>query len=198
MCAIVLGLGGKPKVIGRALHVGEYVKSGKQKAKIEIELKNPEKKNYIVTRMFTSEGNTTWMLNGKTVSVKEVEAMTKSLNIQVDNLCQFLPQDKVQDFSKMNQQELLENTEKSVGNPILLEYHLTLKDHRKRLVTLREKITNKTSLLDRQKQKYERLNEIVGGIKERTAIKRKMNHLKQKKAWLLYDQGRQELISVSL
>jgi uncharacterized protein (UPF0179 family) len=40
------------------------------------------------------------------------------LNIQVDNLCQFLPQDKVADFSKMNPQLLLENTEKCVGKII--------------------------------------------------------------------------------
>ena len=48
--------------------------------------------------------------------------MVGRLNIQVGNLCQFLPQDKVADFAKMNQQELLENTEKAVsvsGNCII-------------------------------------------------------------------------------
>lgn len=39
----------------------------------------------------------------------------KKLNIQVNNLCQFLPQDRVADFSKMNPQQLLESTEKCVG-----------------------------------------------------------------------------------
>lgn len=195
VCAIVLGLGGKPKVIGRALHVGEYVKSGRKKAQIEIELNNPGKKNHVITRTFTSDGHSTWMLNGTGVSLKEVEALTKSLNIQVDNLCQFLPQDKVQDFSKMNPQELLENTEKSVGDPILLEYHVKLKDYRKRHVSLQEQITNKSNLLERQTQKYDRLKEIVGGIKEKTAIKKKILCLKQKKAWLLYDESRAELIN---
>ncbi|XP_046478425.1 structural maintenance of chromosomes protein 5 isoform X1 [Neodiprion pinetum] len=194
VCAIVLGLGGKPKVIGRALHVGEYVKSGRQKGKIEIELKNPGKKNHTVTRTITSDGHTQWMLNGKHVSLKEVEQLTKSLNIQVDNLCQFLPQDKVQDFSKMNPQELLENTERSVGDPILLEYHTKLKEHRKRHIDLQEQLINKGNLLERQTQKYDRLKEIVGGIKERTAIKTKILNLKQKKAWLQYDQGRQQLM----
>ena len=44
-----------------------------------------------------------------------MEATVSNLNIQVGNLCQFLPQDKVADFAKMSQQELLENTEKAVG-----------------------------------------------------------------------------------
>ena len=39
----------------------------------------------------------------------------KKLNIQVGNLCQFLPQDRVADFARMSQQELLENTEKAVS-----------------------------------------------------------------------------------
>ena len=41
--------------------------------------------------------------------------MAARLNIQVGNLCQFLPQEKVADFAKMTQQELLENTEKAVS-----------------------------------------------------------------------------------
>ena len=45
----------------------------------------------------------------------KVEEMVNRLNIQVSNLCQFLPQDKVADFAKMTSQELLVNTEKAVS-----------------------------------------------------------------------------------
>ena len=44
----------------------------------------------------------------------QVEELVAGLNIQVGNLCQFLPQEKVADFAKMTQEELLENTEKAV------------------------------------------------------------------------------------
>ena len=44
----------------------------------------------------------------------KVEDLVNSLNIQVGNLCQFLPQEKVSEFARMNPQELLENTEKAV------------------------------------------------------------------------------------
>jgi hypothetical protein len=33
-------------------------------------------------------------------------------NVQLDNLCQFLPQDKVVEFARLNPQQLLEETEK--------------------------------------------------------------------------------------
>jgi chromosome segregation ATPase len=51
--------------------------------------------------------------------ILQIEDLTSKLNIQVDNLCQFLPQDRVADFSKMNPQLLLENTEKCIGKTIV-------------------------------------------------------------------------------
>jgi chromosome segregation ATPase len=50
-----------------------------------------------------------------TLPFHQIEEFTASLNIQINNLCQFLPQDKVADFAKMTQQELLENTERAVS-----------------------------------------------------------------------------------
>ena len=50
------------------------------------------------------------------VSLSQVEETVAALNIQVGNLCQFLPQDKVADFAKMTQQQLLESTEKAVSD----------------------------------------------------------------------------------
>jgi len=44
----------------------------------------------------------------------QVEQLVAHLGIQVGNLCQFLPQEKVTDFARMSPQELLENTEKAV------------------------------------------------------------------------------------
>lgn len=41
--------------------------------------------------------------------------MIDKLNIQINNLCMILPQDRVQDFTKMNKKQLLEHTQKSVG-----------------------------------------------------------------------------------
>lgn len=45
----------------------------------------------------------------------QINEIRKEYNIQIDNLCTFLPQEKVQDFAKLNPQQLLEHTEKTVG-----------------------------------------------------------------------------------
>jgi len=52
--------------------------------------------------------------------VLQVEQLVANLGIQVGNLCQFLPQEKVTDFARMTPQELLENTEKAVRIPDLI------------------------------------------------------------------------------
>ncbi|XP_012059137.1 PREDICTED: structural maintenance of chromosomes protein 5 [Atta cephalotes] len=194
VAAIVLGLGGKPNIIGRALHIGEYVKYGRDSAKIEIHLKNGFKQDSIITRTFTKEGKSIWMINGNQANIKNIQEFTSKLNIQVNNLCQFLPQDKVQDFSKMDAQALLENTERSVGDPKLLEYHLKLKDQRVNFKKLEVDITNTKRLLESKTQRRDGLQQTVATIKEKKLIKKKIVTLKQKKAWMLYDQMRRKLV----
>lgn len=46
--------------------------------------------------------------------MKRYVEFVAQFNIQINNLCQFLPQDRVQDFAKMNSQEILNNTQSSV------------------------------------------------------------------------------------
>ncbi len=66
-------------------------------------------------------GKSTWRLNGKVTTQKIVDQLMSELRIQVGNLCQFLPQDKVHQFSKMNAKELLNKTVEAVGEPKLVE-----------------------------------------------------------------------------
>jgi hypothetical protein len=41
--------------------------------------------------------------------------IVESFNIKVHNLCQFLPQDRLEDFSKLDSKGLLLNTLQSIG-----------------------------------------------------------------------------------
>jgi hypothetical protein len=63
---------------------------------------------------------------GRVKTQKEVEKQVAELNIQLDNLCQFLPQEKVVEFSKMNPHELLLNTERAIGDAQLARMHSKL------------------------------------------------------------------------
>uniref|UniRef100_A0A3Q0QUY7 Structural maintenance of chromosomes protein 5 n=1 Tax=Amphilophus citrinellus TaxID=61819 RepID=A0A3Q0QUY7_AMPCI len=130
VCAICLCLAGKTAVLGRGDKVGLYVKRGCKKGHIEIELKK-KGGNLVIFREIHAENNQSlWMLNDRQCTQKMVEEEVKTLHIQVSNLCQFLPQEKVGEFAKMSKIELLEATEKSVGPPEMYEYHCELKNFR--------------------------------------------------------------------
>lgn len=69
------------------------------------------------------ERHSQWKIDGEAVKLKDVAKLAFSLNIQTDNLCQFLPQDKVHDFSKMSPKELLKKTVEAIGDQELKEDH---------------------------------------------------------------------------
>ena len=54
--------------------------------------------------------------SGASLLFIQIKELMKKLHIQVDNLCQFLPQEKVAEFTNMSKCDLLENTEKCVGH----------------------------------------------------------------------------------
>lgn len=58
-----------------------------------------------------------WSLNNKPAKQADVKALVASLSIDVDNLCSFMPQDKVGNFSRCTPKEMLSQTLKAVHNP---------------------------------------------------------------------------------
>uniref|UniRef100_A0A671KMY8 Structural maintenance of chromosomes protein 5 n=1 Tax=Sinocyclocheilus anshuiensis TaxID=1608454 RepID=A0A671KMY8_9TELE len=196
VCAICLGLAGKTAVLGRGDKVGLYVKRGCSKGSVEIELYRASG-NLIITREIQVENNqSTWMLNKKHSSQRAVEEAVKELHIQVGNLCQFLPQEKVGEFAKMSKIELLEATEKSVGPPEMYEFHCELKTFRSKERDLENVCKEKANFLEKARQRNERNKLDV----ERYYMKKRhldrIQMLEKKKPWVEYETARKELEGV--
>lgn len=97
VAAIVLGLGGTPKLLSRSLSIGEYVKNGKEEAIIEIQIYVNEEHEVIkFGRQFDTDGGNQFYLNDREISHRKLLKEVEVFHIQIDNLCQFLPQDRVQ------------------------------------------------------------------------------------------------------
>uniref|UniRef100_A0A674MAU8 Structural maintenance of chromosomes protein 5 n=1 Tax=Takifugu rubripes TaxID=31033 RepID=A0A674MAU8_TAKRU len=196
VCAICLGLAGKTAVLGRGDKVGLYVKRGCQKGSIEIELYK-HGGNLVITREIHVENNQShWMINGKQRNQKAVEEEVKNLCIQVSNLCQFLPQEKVGEFAKMSKTELLEATEKSVGPPEMFEFHCELKNFRSKERELENTVTEKTKYIEKAKQRNERNKHDVNRYYEKKRHLDMIELLEKKKPWVEYESTRKELESV--
>ncbi|KAK6178810.1 hypothetical protein SNE40_011310 [Patella caerulea] len=195
VCAICLGLAGKTGLLGRASQFSEFIKYGNSEGKIELELFNSKGDNYVIKREIHKNNTSTWNVNGRQATQKAVEETVSRLSIQVGNLCQFLPQEKVADFAKMTQQEMLENTEKAVGGMELYENHQKLKDARKQARTLESDFTTLKDRLEQDKQKNARLEQDVKNFDERQTHLKRINLLKQKKPWLEYQETRKRYIT---
>lgn len=112
------------------------MKHGCQEATIEIELAKDGtrfKKNIVIRCTIKREGNkSAFSIDGKSQGKKVVMELARSLSIQIDNLCQFLPQDKVVEFAAMTPVELLRSTQRAVASQEMIDMHEQLKDLRRK------------------------------------------------------------------
>lgn len=108
--AIILGLGGDPQLLDRSSSISDYVKSGKSLATIIVTIYG-KNKGILETfkRTINTNGESRFSVNSKDISKSKFVETISSYNIQVSNLCQFLPQDRVQvkQSSEINLSNLL-------------------------------------------------------------------------------------------
>ncbi|KAF1978000.1 structural maintenance of chromosomes protein 5 [Bimuria novae-zelandiae CBS 107.79] len=133
VCAICLGLGWSPQYLGRAKDIGEFVKHGSAEAEIEIELaaSDKNKRNPVVRRKIQKQGNkTAFWINGQQKTQREVKILAESFSIQINNLCQFLPQDRVVEFARMDSVEMLGETLRAAASNEMVQWYETLKQLR--------------------------------------------------------------------
>jgi chromosome segregation ATPase len=195
VCAICLGLGWGPKHLGRAGEVGEFVKHNMPDATIEIELqrRRNEASNQIVCLRIIRDGNgRDWWLNNKKTSLKAVQDLTKSLSIQIDNLCQFLPQDKVSEFAALTPVELLQQTQRAAAPGHMLDWHNELKIYRKEQKELEMQNNNDKEQLETLEHRQEGLRAEVERLEERQRVQEQVAFLKKSRPFIEYRQARNE------
>jgi chromosome segregation ATPase len=188
VCAICLGLGWKPEHLGRAKDISEFVKHGFKDGSIEIELKADPRRhqtNPVITCKINRDGGrnaekkTSWKLNGQNSTHKAVQELVKSFSIQVDNLCQFLPQDRVAEFAALSPVDLLVHTQRAAAPPYMSEWHDKLKKLRKDEKVM---LHNQQDGLDNLKKMEDRQRSQAGEVermRERTAIQDKLVMLEE-------------------
>ncbi len=154
-------MAGKPSVLGRAAAISEYIKYGRSKATIEIELNNTQGKNFTIRRYIYKDNKSDWFLNERPVKLKDIEDVVSSLNIQVNNLCQFLPQEKVAEFARLDTYALLESTEKAVGGNELYQRHQDLKENSRESYELERDVLSHEEDLKREEAANARLESQV-------------------------------------
>ena len=207
LCAICLGLGGQPTLLGRADDARLFIMHEKERASIEVELtpqnssQPPDVIKRIIDRNKGSEKGrgiaaSTFYINEEKSNLKRVRALVETYHIAVDNLCTFLPQDRVGSFSGFTPKDLLIETEKAIGIETLYEPHMELQ----RLeVEVSNENNEKESIEERLKaleQENERLEREKKLMEERKVAMKQVKLLEQKRVWLQFDQARELAVAM--
>ena len=166
------------------------MKHGCQEAIIEIELAGDRVYPEAVIRCrITREGNkTAFYFNGSPSSKKEILKVARHFTIQIDNLCQFLPQDKVVEFAAMTPIELLRSTQRAVAPQEMLDMHDGLKELRKTQKKVEEKNASCQETLASLENKQRMQQADVDRMRERNEIQQRITYLeKSRPIWQYRD-----------
>ena len=131
MCALYLVFNGKVNNLGRSTSIAQvgfyyfdflrshngshlkvlwkwfkpikYINNRKPDAEafIEAEIYESASRNRIISRAWKSSGSNKWALDYKATTLSSIQTVLEKLNIQVENLLQFLPQEKVSTFNSL-------------------------------------------------------------------------------------------------
>ena len=195
ICAIGLGLGASPSVLARTSKLSGFIRHSCDEAKIKILLTgNP---SFWVCRRISADNTTQWRIRNvdgkwKVTSSADVIQRIQALHIQLDNLCMFLPQERVKEFSTLKPNQLLYATEQAINKDAFEQHQSLIRDFQ----TQRDKC-KKVKDLENDRQKYQSsLDQMHGDVMRLRQIEEcKANIEKHEKVipWIQYQTERNEL-----
>ncbi|KDR84246.1 hypothetical protein GALMADRAFT_703330 [Galerina marginata CBS 339.88] len=197
-CAIALGLNFPPALLGRATDLNSYVKNGESAGYIEIELKGPKGRNNLVIRrsLKSDSKSSSFMLNGSAATGNEIKSKVSELNVQVGNLCSFLPQDRVSEFAAMSPQQLLRETQRAAGDENLTKWHDTLISAGQELRGVQQTIKDEENSLQQMKDRNQGIERDVQRYKERKKIEHAIALLEVLVPVAEYRESREKFVEV--
>lgn len=186
VCAICLGLAGSMSSVARADNIGSYVKKGEQSGWVEIELykaTEDAKRSVVIRRSITLlNQRSIFSMNKRRVTPKVVKELCTRLNIQVDNLCAFLAQERVVEFAKMKPTELLMEAEKACDYRLFL-LHQDLIKLRKNEKEFGIHCDTSKEMLEQVQEQFKDIKQDVEREENRKNMLRKIELLKRKRPW---------------
>ncbi|KAL4924031.1 uncharacterized protein BDV17DRAFT_223840 [Aspergillus undulatus] len=109
--------------------------------------------------------------------MKQVLRLAQSFAIQVDNLCQFLPQDKVSEFAALTPIELLNSTQRAAAGAEMVELHESLKSLRAAQKSLQSDNQADKDMLANLEDRQESQRADVERVRQRAQIKERIGLL---------------------
>ncbi|RLN80833.1 hypothetical protein BBJ28_00013452 [Nothophytophthora sp. Chile5] len=157
-----------------------------------------ERGNKVIRRNIFRDNKSTWMVDGRDSTLKNVVGIMEAAKIQIDNLCQFLPQDKVGEFSRMNPVQLLKATENAITDGDLASHHEhiielqnSMSDKGRELEHARSSLELKKSENSEREKEVERIEDYEARIEEVMLCFTEV--MERKCLWLEFEEVKREV-----
>lgn len=132
-CGIAISLGYDTHILARGHYLSSYIRNGSTSCRLNITLNNQKEEENgnvleierIITTVDSNKTNrsnlqseirSSWKLNGKKCLERDIVALRKELNIQLDNMVAFLAQQRVSQFASQTPQEIFIDTLRIISN----------------------------------------------------------------------------------
>lgn len=193
--AITIGLGGNLSELKRQRSITDFVNTTTDAdfAKITIELYRDQNRVYKVECEIKRSGQSVFHLDDVLVTQSRVKNLVEKLNIQTNNLCQFLPQDVVRDFPDMPSHEKLFNTIRAVGDGRTNELLQELKDEQVKVESLKQMLQLKQGTFTELERKWESSTVVRDIVRQRQRLQNSLNLLGIKEKYFLFKQLRLDI-----
>lgn len=174
--AICIVFGGKPGLLGRHPDLGAFVKHFAEEACVEAWIYEPSRPTgYVsVKREFDRDGKGRFFLNNKQCKQFDIlHKVVRKYDIQLDNMSQFMPQEKIADFIQHKPIELLGVAVRSLGGAEKESVFCELKDQD-------EKMQGHTEVLKQYEDQLSHLLECQENDEEQVKAYREQQKLRDK------------------
>jgi structural maintenance of chromosomes protein 5 len=175
-------------------------------AEIEIEIAPfPNKETHILRRVIDRNKGATgkrsrgiaassYYINGREVKADEIRSLVSDVyHIAIDNLCTFLPQDRVGSFSGFDSKQLLLETERSVSaSGLLYDQHMKLIELEEQMLSSDSNVVSVQNEVQRLETEVSNLQRQKDMMQDRNESMKELDLIKKKLLWTEFDLAREE------
>ena len=174
--AVCICFAGRLGLLGRSGDLASFVRHGAEQATVEVWLHDAEVPNGTVKvrRVFDCDGSSTFYINDEKSPAKEVTQLARYYDIQLDNLSQYMPQEKIADFVALKPDELLQITVRSLGGTRKVEQLTKLKASDIQMKNANTTFERKETELNDLKAKNEEMRNEVEAYKKQKELKKRV------------------------
>ena len=166
--------------MGRSDDLTEFVKRSTEKNILSFCEVDLLRNDTIITirRILNDETQSSkWMIDGKTSTQKQVKLIMSQMNIDVDNLCSFMPQDKVGTFTQQSAKGILHKTLECIkvnGERNLHEEQMELAEEQSGARDRGLEMENQQSTVETLRHQLNAMKSEVERIEQRAAVEHRL------------------------